>query len=111
MSVSAEINRLALLKAMPGSITTLSRKTDICYKTASQNMRALRKTDRTHVGDWEPDTNGKPMAVYFSGPGVDAPKPDVQYERTSTRKALEFVPPPARYDDTVMPRAFFVGVR
>lgn len=110
MSRTKEGGRLDALKAMPGTINQITGKTNVCYKTSSEYVRELRNAGRAHIGNWDIDANGKPLAIYFAGWGIDAPKSSAPaYVRQPGMRAVIAEPVPARYDDAFMPRAFFVG--
>lgn len=94
-----------IVAAMPGTILQLAAKSGFSREWVAKQIKDPDNKRALHIAGWEPSYHGRYEAIHAAGSGVDAPRP---------RKVKRAIAPiaksaPARYDDTVMPRAFFGG--
>lgn len=73
-----------LVAAMPGTQAQLAQRVQRSIKTVSVELGAMVLVGReAHIGDWlRQARGGKPIAIYFAGPGSNMPRPPL------TRAAL-----------------------
>jgi hypothetical protein len=66
-----------LVAAMPGTQAQLAQRVQRSIKTVSVELGAMVLAGRdAHIGDWlRQARGGKPIAIYFAGPGVNMPRP------------------------------------
>jgi len=76
--------RTTIINAMPGTQAQIAQRVQRSVKTVSIELGALVRVGReAHIGDWQSQARGgKPIAVYFAGPGTNVPRPPL------TRAAL-----------------------
>jgi hypothetical protein len=76
--------RATIISAMPGTQAQIAQRVQRSIKTVSVELGALVLVGReAHIGNWQRQARGgKPIAVYFAGPGISMPRPPL------TRAAL-----------------------
>lgn len=76
--------RATIIQAMPGTQAQIAQRVQRSIKTVSIELGALVLVGReAHIGDWlQQPRGGKPIAIYFAGPGTGMPRPPL------TRAAL-----------------------
>ncbi|MEZ2297296.1 hypothetical protein [Variovorax sp. RCC_210] len=76
--------RDVLVAAMPGTQAQLAQRVQRSIKTVSVELGVMVMVGReAHIGDWlRQARGGKPVAIYFAGPGINMPRPPL------TRAAL-----------------------
>lgn len=69
--------RDVLVAAMPGTQAQLAQRVQRSVKTVSVELGAMVLVGhKAHIGGWLCQARGgKPIAMYFAGPGVNMPRP------------------------------------
>lgn len=63
----------AILGAMPGTRTEIIARSGLSKDTIARVIPIVHDGEQSHIGEWLPHPVGGPsMAVFYTGPGVDA---------------------------------------
>ena len=81
--------RATIIDAMPGTQAQIAQRVRRSIKTVSIELGALVLIGReAHIGEWQRQARGgKPIAIYFAGPGNNMPRPPLTRAALYTKRS------------------------